>query len=128
MGNPVTRSDPEDTPVSNGSVFSRGGICRGLSEVQRRCFVGCSTFLGSVNFRGRAIFLPPISPRRLQTSCLSRSVTPTAMCEAHKRAANVISYQTVRVVIHVDQNWDGAFGSAAGQSRHDDRSEPWTWP
>src|SRR2546421_6170999 len=73
MGNPFTHSDPEDTPVSNGSVFSRGGICRGLSEVQRWCFVGCSTFLGSIDFRGRAIFLPPISPRRLQTSCLRHS-------------------------------------------------------
>src|SRR5205823_12339106 len=93
--NPITHSDPEDTPVSNGSVFSRGGICRGLSEVQRWCFVGCSTFLGSIDFRGRAIFLPPISPRRLQTSCLPRTVTPpTAMSEAHKPAANVVSYPT----------------------------------
>jgi hypothetical protein len=36
------------------------------------------------------------------------------MREAHERAANVVLYRTVCVAMHVDQNWDGAFGFAAG--------------
>ena len=32
----ITHSDPEDTSISMGSVFLLRGICRGLSEVQRR--------------------------------------------------------------------------------------------
>jgi hypothetical protein len=36
------------------------------------------------------------------------------MREADERAANVVLYRTVCVAMHVDQNWDGAFGFAAG--------------
>src|ERR1700730_10845695 len=69
------RSRVDDSSLSN----TRERICRRLSEGQRRCFVGCSAFLGSINSRGRVIFLPPISPRRLQTSRLPR---PSHHCDA----------------------------------------------